>query len=156
MRTGPIPKDLPTRFWQHVTPRGGDECWEWQGRRDEGYGLIRVGGSGTRMVVAHRVSWEIHNGPIPKGKFVLHRCDNKPCCNPGHLFLGTHQDNMDDRNKKKRQARGERHGSAKLTAKNIRAIRRDDRKLREIAEDYNVSMNVISGIKRRATWRHVR
>lgn len=71
-----------------------DECWPWTGSTNKVYGKIRVG---KRSVAAHRLSWELHNGPIPEGKFILHRCDNPLCVNPNHLYCGTQSDNLSDR-----------------------------------------------------------
>lgn len=87
------------RFWVRVAGvRRG--CWEWRGATDpDGYGVLRYQRSRMR---AHRVSWQLANGPVPKGLHVLHSCDNPPCVNPDHLFLGTHQDNVRDRDQKKR------------------------------------------------------
>ena len=82
------------RFWMYVEQRGPDECWGWRGSLSEqGYGDI---GLDRRHYRAHRISWQIHNGAIPPGLFVLHKCDNPPCTNPHHLFLGTARDNTHD------------------------------------------------------------
>ena len=88
---------LESRFWNRLD-KGGN-CWNWQGGKDrpDGYGCLHYADNGKRhSLKAHRVSWVIHNGPIPDGLWVLHKCDNPSCVNPNHLFLGTRQDNMLD------------------------------------------------------------
>lgn len=104
-------------FWSKVNKHSGvfavidgrrSECWVWTGCRPNGeYGQI---GLAIPNRSAHRMSWQLVNGPVSKGKFVLHKCDNRPCVRPSHLFLGTHQDNMDDMKAKGRQAKGDRSG----------------------------------------------
>lgn len=84
--------------------RGEDECWPWTGGTDgKGYGLVNSAPNGETR--AHRAAWVHYCGPIPDGVYVLHRCDNPPCCNPRHLFLGTQQDNMNDMYAKGRRQR---------------------------------------------------
>ena len=94
-------KSIPVeeRFWKFVDK--STDCWIWRGASEGRYGLIGIGGSGN-MDYAHRVSWKLNFGNIPSGLFVLHKCDNSLCVNPSHLFLGTHQDNMDDMKRKGR------------------------------------------------------
>lgn len=109
MEAKPLPPLTPeaiARFWAAV-PDGDNECWEWMKGRDlNGYGRMKVG---SRTVKTHRVSWALHFGIIPPGMFVLHRCDNPPCCNPQHLFLGSTADNARDASSKGRLAAGDRH-----------------------------------------------
>lgn len=100
-----------------------DGCWAWSGSvTDDGYGQIEVSWRKPTRVLAHRLSWELHLGQIPAGLFVLHKCDNPPCTNPDHLFLGTHEDNMADREAKGRSPRGEDTHNAVLTDEIVREI----------------------------------
>ena len=86
--------NTPETFWLRVARADPDACWIWQGsKRPQGYGQLSYQG---RHTSAHRLAWTLTHGPIPDGLFVLHRCDNPPCVNPAHLFLGTTDDNMHD------------------------------------------------------------
>lgn len=85
---------ISKRLWLYVDKGDPDECWNWKGKkRPHGYGRTSINGKG---IDAHRASWLIHNGEIPEGMCVLHKCDNPSCVNPAHLFLGTHLDNTLD------------------------------------------------------------
>ena len=99
---GPIAKTAHVKFWEHVTQT--PSCWQWKGAsHEDGYGQVAVSNKGIRKnLFAHRLSYEIHIGPIPPGLWVLHHCDNPPCTNPEHLFLGTPLDNMLDAVAKRR------------------------------------------------------
>jgi hypothetical protein len=99
-------------FWNKIKVSGPDECWEWQRARIEGgYGTLRWNG---KQVCAHVVAYILINGPIPKGKQILHRCDNPPCCNPAHLRAGTQGENVREALAKGRQG-GELHPRARIT-----------------------------------------
>jgi hypothetical protein len=92
---GAARRPVTERFWKNV--RKSDACWEWTANRSTaGYGHIKKGGRQGEQLGAHRVSWELHNGPIPPGLFVCHHCDNPRCVRPDHLFLGTTTDNVRD------------------------------------------------------------
>lgn len=156
-----IPTKTIERFWSLVDKRNSDECWEWQGAdTGRGYGSFSVKNLCSR---AHRFSWIIHNDIIPPhesyhGICVLHKCDNKKCVNPNHLFLGTQADNMKDMANK---GRGNGKATAKLTPEQvleIKAILASPRHwpstLRQIAKDYGVSHNTIWLIERGLSWRN--
>lgn len=98
----------PATFWAKVDMRGPDECWEYQGYvTPEGYGWAYTGTmKGQRTHGAHRQAWILTNGPIPAEKLVCHHCDNRRCCNPKHLFVGTTFDNMRDMVRKGRHRFG--------------------------------------------------
>lgn len=101
MQTASIVPERLERFWERVLKTGSD-CWEWQGAlQNTGYGVLSVRGS---MQYAHRVAYSIQNGGIEEGAIICHRCDNPKCCNPGHLFAGTHKDNTADMYSKGRAA----------------------------------------------------
>lgn len=129
-------------------------CWLWTGSKiPQGYGRVRIDG---KALATHRVSWEMHRGPIPKGLHVLHYCDEPACVNPNHLFLGTHTDNMRDMFAKGRcDRKGEAHGSAKLTSSQVREIRAAPNGSAAMAEKYGVSYCTIKNIRARRTWAHL-
>lgn len=128
-------------------------CWNWTAALGgRGYGHFWFEG---RPRPASQVSHILYIGKIPDGLFVLHRCDNRKCVRPDHLFLGTNRENMDDMVAKNRQAKGESLGTAKLTEPEARAIRNDPRSQRAIGRDYGVSHTVVGQIKSGAIWRHV-
>src|SRR5688572_24439688 len=118
----------------------GPGCWIWQGATDGRYGEARLNGKKQKT---HRIAWTLVNGEIPEGMFALHRCDNPPCVNPDHLFLGTKKDNRADCLQKGRQARGEMNGSALLTADAVRAIRASSLPHRELARMFGVVRSAI-------------
>lgn len=159
----PKRKPLAERFWDKVDQRGPDECWEWQAfRLPGGYGKIaadRVRGEPKVSLTAHRVAWEFTNGrPVPDGMRVCHRCDNPPCCNPAHLFLGTAKENTRDMLSKARHCHGERYPHHKLTEDDVREIR----KLKaagvtydELERRFGVTRAPLHRIVTRRSWGHV-
>ena len=163
MAFGPERRPVAQRLWKKVVVLGPDDCWEWRGWRDDrggsamGYGRIHVFDEWgkTHNVPVHRVAWMLTYGAIPEGLDVLHQCDNPPCCNPSHLFLGTDVDNAADRSAKDRGARGERSGLAKLTESDVREIRSSNLLQRELAKRFGVSQPLIGMIRRRVIWKHV-
>lgn len=146
---------LAERFWAKVNRRESDECWEWQGSRlPAGYGRIAIGG--RRNQYAHRLSYELHHGVMPDGMWVLHRCDNPPCVNPAHLYLGTPSANMQDC-----AGRG-RSSLAVLRPADVRRIRacRADltaspAALERMAHDLRVTPETIENVLSGHTWSHV-
>ena len=104
-------------------PEPNSGCWLWIGSTSHGYGQTNINGRPQRT---HRVSYEYHIGPIPDDQCVLHKCDNPPCVNPSHLFLGSQQENLKDMKVKGRGIKGEMQGQAKLKAKDIPYIRADE------------------------------
>ena len=143
---------LEERFWKYTEKGRG--CWLWVGYKIHGYGFLW---DTDKMRQAHRISWELHRGPIPKGKWVLHKCDVHACVRPSHLFIGTRLDNINDCVDKERHARGETNGHAKLTATQVRKIRSLKGKQldRDIAEQFGIHKSCVSAIWIRRTWKHI-
>lgn len=133
-----------------VSPDTG--CWVWKGKPDSrGYGQVLRAKVACKS--AHRLSWTLHFGRPPKGIMVCHKCDNPPCVNPDHLFLGTGRDNSVDAMLKDRVAHGERHGMAKLTEKSVLEIRGSSLSQVRLAQKYGVSKALIYYIQKGIAWR---
>lgn len=153
---------IELRFWNKVTKTDG--CWTWAGGKSgDGYGFIRCGSKGSPMIKASKLSWMIHNGYslVPKGMLICHSCDNPPCVNPDHLWLGTAQDNMDDKVNKQRHNFHENHGRTVLTKQqvdHVRAIykgRGNGPTHLSIANSLGVEESTISKITTGKNWRPV-
>ena len=130
-------------------------CWLWTAATNGKYG--KIGQNKKNMFYAHRFSFIIHNGPIPDRLCVLHKCDNPLCVNPDHLFLGTAQDNVDDKISKGRDLVRENHPMAKLKWREVREIRKlytnGHLTYTEVAKIYGVSTKSISGIINNKSWK---
>lgn len=155
-----ITKERKEKFWSLVDIKNNNECWKWKGYRikdrKEHYGRSRCNG---KFMLVHRMAWMLHNKKdIPKGMFVLHYCDNPPCCNPNHLRLGTQQDNMNDMKKRGRSPnnRGEKNPKSKLTKTQVLYIRHYDLDIKDIAKRYGVSKVQIWRIKANKTWANIK
>lgn len=163
--------NLEERFWSKVNILGEDDCWEWQAGLDsQGYGAFKYEG---KKYDSNRMTWFIVNGEFPK-LLVCHTCDNRKCCNPKHLFLGTYQDNHDDMVLKGRHAKGnthryilypesikygEKNPSSKLTSKNVIKLRKQylsgDFTRKELSKIYGVGYRTICQIVNRETWQQI-
>jgi len=164
-------QDVKKRFWSKVNIVGEDDCWEWQaGSRGLGYGAFKFE---KKTIDAHRMVWFLVYGEFPD-LLVCHSCDNPPCCNPKHLFLGTYQDNMDDAVRKNRLQTGDLNWSRRLPDKVRRGTKVLLAKLNEekvldirirldkgespssIARIYNVDAGAIRSIRRKDSWAWVK
>ena len=147
---------IESRFWSKVRKTRG--CWEWTGAKaGAGYGYLMLR-KGT-LGYAHRISYELHKGPIPEGHSVLHTCDRMLCVKPDHLFTGSQRDNIQDMIRKGRQARGLRAiGRRILTDVQVREVRslRGIESQRSIGKRLGVDGSTINNIWSGRTWRHLR
>ncbi len=157
-------KPVSDRFWPKVDMRAPGECWPWTGRLGNGggagYGKFRMGRAGSPSVSPMRVAYELATGATaPAGMHVCHKCDNRACCNPRHLFIGTCAENTYDRHAKGRDARGEGHGRSKMTDASVAALRAEwaacPSDQRALAAKYGVSQATVWNILNRNTWAHV-
>jgi len=154
---------ITERFWKYVNKTA--DCWLWTGAKTYGgYGVINSGGRDGKIIRAHRLSWELHNGPFPAELDVCHKCDNPSCVRPDHLFLGTAKDNVADMIHKGRRVmgprrRGEEHPRARLTESQVLAIRAahasGTASQRQLAREYGVDRRAIHQVVYRKTWIHV-
>lgn len=166
----PISIRTAQRFWSKVDRRSPGQCWPWTAQRRNGYGFCWVPSGPFR---AHRVAYFLSTGIDPGNMMICHRCDNRFCCNPNHMFLGTHQDNQDDKLRKGRVAAGVRHRSktkpesvargsshwiAKLTEEEVVKIReRHDsgESFGSISRSLGVSLTAVFMAYHGRSWKHV-
>lgn len=145
------------RFWNQVEVGEVEDCWLWKGTIEQGYGRLYFGG---RRRYAHQVAWELANDrTIPKGLCILHSCDTQNCVNPGHLRLGSQEQNMREMKDKGRSLRGSAHPHAKLDEDKVSLIRKVAGKKRitqkEIAELAGISYGQVRKIIAGERWQHV-
>jgi hypothetical protein len=162
MPSGKYPRgsfSLAEFYTARVLKRDADACWGWSGERSKGrYGV-------ARKQYAHRLSWEIHKGSIPDGMQVLHRCDNPPCTNPEHLYLGKDVDNRRDARDRSRYPGNAKSSRAKLTAEQVAEVKRlrsetyhalsREKASKAIADIFKVSPYTIRCILAGTRWAHV-
>lgn len=150
------------KFWSRVNKKGPEDCWEWTGAKNKGYGQLNVNGKTSK---AHRVSYEIHKGPIAPGKgyhgtVVKHSCHNRSCVNPTHLTAGTQRENLEEMTSSGRRARGSSNGKSKLTEEIVREIRRRYIKGQitqaELGKEFGVTGSLVSLVLRGKIWTHVK
>lgn len=158
-----LTKERRDYFWGNIKKRCKGFCWEWtKGCDSSGYGEFYISGTNTggRNFGTHRVSMAIYlKRNLSINEWVLHQCDNPRCVRPAHLFLGTQQDNMTNKVSKNRQNKGESHGRAKLTSKQVITIRQlyktKHYTCKDLSKKFNVSKDLIARIINRRLWKHV-
>ena len=163
MARGLQPNMRLPRFLSRIEKAGPDDCWNWSGAKSiDGYGIVYWSSKPKVTMGAHRMMWQIEHGPITDPELcVCHHCDNRLCCNPKHLFLGTRRDNNLDKERKGRGASnvGVKNPRAKLNDDAVREIRRrlaDGETQESIAARFGVIQAQIWRIKERITWGHVK
>lgn len=145
-------KKIINRFNRNVAKNTQNGCWEWKLRpMSDGYGVLVIGGK--VWVLAHRLAWVLKYGSIPEGQCVLHKCDNRICVNPEHLFLGDNLDNIEDRVNKNRTSHasrnvGELNGNSKLSNEAMNDIWLSSEPYKQIARKFGISMSNITRIKK--------
>lgn len=148
------------RFWRKVEKAGPDECWRWTAGGHKVYGSFMLGGRGSRRMLAHRYSYELHHGPIPEGMVVMHSCDNPLCVNPAHLRTGSLKDNAQDMKAKGRGRYvswpGEANGNAVLNEDMVRVIRASKLPPRRLAAALGISEGSVHDVLKGRRWTHLK
>ena len=147
---------MSERLWSRVADPNDNGCMMWTGATSHGYGSLR--GPQGHTVAAHRMAFMLANPEVDvTGMSICHACDEPRCCNPEHLWMGSHADNMAYRQQKKRDAVGERNASSRLTIQTARTIRNlyetTGESQRGLARRFGVSQSTIGALLRRSTWR---
>lgn len=154
------PALIAERFWRKIDKSGGpDACWPWVGGwiDDDGYGRFDV--THSVNIPASKMAYELTHGKLPKGMLACHTCDNRLCCNPAHIYAGTHADNNKDTFRRRRRShKGEANPPARLDSDQVTAIRQlfQSRAITQklIAQICGVDHTTISCIVRRKSWTH--
>lgn len=143
------------RFWSKVSILGQNDCWEWVGFRNQGYGRMLIGRS---SIPATHISLIASGFERKLRQFALHACDNPPCCNPAHLRWGSPADNVRDRDERRRHkpCAGQKHGMSKLTEAQAIEIMASRERTIVLAARYNVNRDTITNIKSGRTWGHLK
>lgn len=146
-------------FWSKVLKSDNDKCWEWQGKiKPNGYGMFAYK---KKYWYVHRLAYILSIGEIPQNKQINHRCDNRKCCNPHHLYAGTHKENTQDMIQRNRinPPIGERNAFHKLTSSDVLYIREEaqtrNTTRRQLAKQFQVSLTTIQAIVKRRKWKHI-
>lgn len=148
-------QNIARRFFKHIViPADPTMCWLWQGKRfPNGYGMFtRI----RKTLLAHRFSYELHVGPIPKGLLIRHRCDNRPCVNPQHLLPGTQAQNIRDAVERGRMPHGER-STTKLTTEIVQTIRQrvaHGEVMKHVAIDMGINYRTVQNVVHRISWKY--
>lgn len=148
-------KNTVEDFWNNVDKTSKNKCWNWKGNCfSTGYGVFYIN---YKIVSTHRYSYKLKFGKIPKGLSVLHRCDNRKCCNPYHLYLGIQQENMNDMIERGRSLTGEQHPHHKLTLNQVKKIRKlysiGKHSQYDLAKIFNVHQSTIWRVVDNITWK---
>jgi len=144
---------IDERLDKYSIPEPNSGCLLWFGpTTGSGYGALGVNG---KTELAHRLNWQRHNGPIPAGMFLCHKCDTPQCIEPTHLFLGTQKDNLRDRNSKGRHIYGAMHKCSKLTETDVLGILASNETLAVLATRYGVSTHLVWRIRTGKNWPHL-
>ena len=144
---------LSDKIEKHTIRIPESGCWVWMSTiHENGYGRVCAG---KKPFYAHRVSYEQKYGPIPSGMMALHHCDVRCCVNPDHIFVGTQQNNMTDKVRKNRQAKGISHGNAKLTEDQVLEIKYSSETSIKLAAKFDYLASMIRAIKNGNLWKHL-
>ena len=157
-----IEKKDEERFWKKVDKKENEECWEWRAGKRAGYGAFKMNG---KVQSSHRVVYSMEKGEIPGEKLVLHKCDNRKCVNPSHLYLGDYSRNIQDRLERTEWKpgdslpKGENHPNTKLTEEEVIEIREkySNKNItqKELAKDYPVARKQITKIVNERCWKNI-